>query len=548
VNAARLCGRDDRYRRFHPLARYLAIDGDHAPMHVAAASVSRGSVKVEKAITWIEAQPITSANAAEMGKRLKERLKEAGFAPAPVLVCIGRDRVIVKEVKYPPTPPADEPAVVRFQASKELTESPDEVVIDYFPLPAADANGERRAAVVVVRRDVVQAYQALCAAAGLRLSAITPRPVATVAALQRAIATGAVNPVESLSAAVAVLTRGERWAELSIARGGQVVFTRTLSGPALTSETALLGELRRNLTVYAGQNPQNQVQALYVAEADSPGGWSGRVRAGLSVPVYAFDPLAGVPSDTTPEHRGAFAGLSGMFALFAQAAEVPINFAAPREPKPPKDPNKRLVALAAPIMVLLLGAGIGWGIMLRMDKEKEIARLINEKTSLDQDLAKYEEDSKRIKALDDWIGRGVVLEDEIYDLVCRFPDPAGTRLQTLTINAREPEKNAKTRYVSHIEMKVETEDGKAIDRMLSEMVKDRHYRVDPKEPKGASGFGSTRFNQVFMVRADVEHRSPKEYIRTLNVSPPPRRDRAAEELKVNLAPAPFVLTAPGGEQ
>ena len=45
----------------------------------------------------------------------------------------GRDRVIVKEVRYPAVPEHEEPAVVRFQAIKEITDPPEEVTIDFTP-------------------------------------------------------------------------------------------------------------------------------------------------------------------------------------------------------------------------------------------------------------------------------------------------------------------------------------------------------------------------------------------------------------------------------
>src|SRR5947208_459042 len=99
-----------------------------------------------------------------------------------------------------------------------------------------------------------------------------------------------------------------------------------MSGPAL------LGERRRNLAVYNGQNPQQPVEALYVAEAAGPGGWSGRVRAGLTVPVQAFDPLAGVEHETPPDARGHFAALAGLLQLKAKAGRLPIDFVNPRQP------------------------------------------------------------------------------------------------------------------------------------------------------------------------------------------------------------------------
>ena len=70
-------------------------------------------------------------------------LKKAGISAAPVLASIGRERVILKEIRHPPVPTKEEPALVRFQTAKELSESPDDVIIDYTPLSDPAAPGGR---------------------------------------------------------------------------------------------------------------------------------------------------------------------------------------------------------------------------------------------------------------------------------------------------------------------------------------------------------------------------------------------------------------------
>ena len=72
------------------------------------------------------------AHAEEAGKRLRDHMKAASVGAAPVYACVGRDRVVLREIRYPQVPASEEPAIVRFQVEKELTEPPQTVVIDYM--------------------------------------------------------------------------------------------------------------------------------------------------------------------------------------------------------------------------------------------------------------------------------------------------------------------------------------------------------------------------------------------------------------------------------
>src|SRR5262249_6784473 len=153
-----------------------------------------------------------------------------GIAAAPVLACVGRDRLILKEVRFPQVPTHEEPGVVRFQAVKELTDNPDDVLIDYTTLPGLTAEGERRAQVLVVRKELVNAYRALCEAAGLRFAGLAPRAYGLVAVLRRLLGGSVlVPPPEPADAPVALVTVGEKWAEFCILKGDVLLQARTLN-------------------------------------------------------------------------------------------------------------------------------------------------------------------------------------------------------------------------------------------------------------------------------------------------------------------------------
>jgi Tfp pilus assembly PilM family ATPase len=509
------------------LARFLALDWDQNHLYVVSASIRGGAVKIERAAAWQEERSPNPADAAALGKVLRERLKSAGIAAAPVLACLGRDRVILKDVRYPSVPPAEEPGLVRFQAAKDLTDAADEVVIDYTAIGAAAANGEQKALVLIARKELVGTWQTLCQAAGLKLVGLTARPLGLAACARKALADAppevgvqtaeepAPAPGESAHAVVAV---AERWAEFAILRGPDLVLARSLNvGPMLAAE------VRRNLTVYAGQNPRCPVRSVFLAGKDAAELRQRLEEAGVA--VRPFDPFGGVdnPNLPTGPARGAFAGAAGL--LYARAAgPLPINFVQPRQPVVQRDPKRVRLALAGCLFLAVFAAA---GVYANAEKTR-----VNNETLIAQAEAAEAKKQRaaekdrllHLKGLEDWDGPRI--SDEIYDLTDRIPDVNLLRVNEIRV---EPiARTSKSREViARITIKGVLLGGasnrRALDQLVDQFHKDHAYTLEspPRLDEGS------RFTLV--VRMD--RRAPADYereIKARKANPPrplpPRQD------------------------
>jgi Tfp pilus assembly PilM family ATPase len=496
------------------LARYLALDWDHNQLYVVAATVGKGGVRVERAAVWPEERSPNPADAEALGKRLKERLREAGIAPAPVLVAVGRDRVIIKDVLFPQVPEAEEPAIVRFQAVKELTEPPDEVVLDYLVRERPGPNGERQAWAFILRKELVAAYQTLCKAAGLKLVGVTPRPLGVVTCLQRVPGTTVLTPAPEPGGAAAVLTVTEHWAEIIVAHDGAIVLTRSMTpGPNLA------GEARRNLAVYNGQWPQLPVKTVYVAGGGEHAALRERLHELLGVPVHPLDPFGGIERPEVPATgRGGFAGALGLLHARAERHGLRVNFAKPKQPKPPKDPNRKKIFIGAGIAAAALVAFVATCMAKLAAAQVQIDALTMEKINLDKQLLETDVDEKRIKALQDWADGEVVWLDELYDLTDRFPEPTNIRLTRLT--ADPVARTGKGKYAARMMLTGVTGDLKKADDLTSRLTSDGYYGVKPPQTSRNTGPDRLRgFSQQFALPVDVAKRPSEKYIRRLSVTP-----------------------------
>lgn len=542
------------------MANFIAIDLDSQGLY-AAAGGTRGAAKVTHALAWTgddgEAPVLTADTAKGIGEKLREKLKAAGVAPAPVLVSVGRDRVILKELKYPPVAPAEEPALVRFQAMKEMSEAADEIVLDYAPL--GEVGGERRSMAVVVRKEFFNAIQAMCQAAGLKLAGVTPRPYAVAAGLVRGFASGAVTPPESKSEAVAALTISPAGGEFTIVRQGEVTYTLAIPAPVVASETMLVAQIRRNLAVYAGQHPGHPVQAVYLAEVE--GLWAGRLRSALGVPVHDYDPLAGAVPGVAEALRGRFAGAAGLLAGKA-ANTLPINFASPRQPEVRKDPAKQRIAAVALVALILLFAGGAYGYVQVTDGETRIANLNVKKNTLAEQVAAGAPNANRAKAIDNWSKREVNWLEELYELADRMPADDGVRVTSLSGMPLPVGKDGKQEAQARLELKLAAANTSSANALVSAFERDnttpnKYYVGTTSSVGGLSSSAGAKYNQLVTIITKVNHRDPAQFDRNTRFAPIKRTSGYAgspvtptpapesKEKPMEPAPAPTEKTTEG---
>jgi len=214
--------------------------------------------------------------------------------------------------------------------------------------------------------------------------------------------------------------------------------------------------------------------------------------------------------------------------LYGRGKGLPINFVHPREPKPPADPNRRLMAWAgiAAAALLLIGGIAGYAVVAA--KQREVERLTKQKNELDEDLVKLDQDERRIAAVDQWQKSEIVWLEELYNLTARFPDITKLRLTELTaeplqLAPPQPGRPADPdKPVARVKLKgLATADG-PLSGLMAELVKDA-ARVDAIAHKGInSGPGRRQFAQEWSMSYQLAHLGPTHKAFTAT---PPERNR-----------------------
>ncbi len=497
------------------MASWLVLDWDQDQFHLLCVQSSRRGIEVTRAVTWTHPEPFTPSTAARVGAALREFLKAEKIAAAPVIVGLGRDRVFLKELRFPSIAAHEEASLVRFQTAKEMAESVENYAIDYVPLKSSGA--ERQVMSVASRRDFITMVQGLCQAAGLKLHAVTPKLFGMPLALERAVQPD-TSPLGAKQLNV-VLNIGQRWAELCFFKGDRLLQAQSLSkGPMLASE------VKRNLAVFQAQSAVNidleGPDCLYVFGDDAEAIES--LQAGQKLPVRLLDPMKAEPNlAAAPAH---FAGAIGLASLWSQAEAKPVNLATPKRVQaPPSAIQQRGVVYGsvAAVAVLFL---IGLMIYVLSVKRGEVDRLTKDKADFEKTLTEVAQERAEVDAYREWEQTTLPVLDEMYDLTARYPFEIGMRVNQLALrpNTTVKQKGVKTGPIALMTVNGIAPSSRAaqVDKLVERMMADPHLRADR---------GTTKFDKTwveYQLKVDVSKQAAEKYEMLLVVPARPPTPKA----------------------
>lgn len=457
------------------MASWLILDWDHEQFRILSAQGTRRGITINATATFAHPEPLTPSTAERVGKALRNFLKAQKIAAAPVIVGLGRDRIFLKELRIPAIAAHEEASLVRFQTGKEMTEAVDNYAVDYSYL--SNGAADRHIMTVAARRDIVVTCQALCAAAGLRLHAVTPRLFGTASALNHAVAPEP-SPLQP-NRLNAILSVNQRWAELCFFRG-----KRLLQAQALANGPLLAGEVRRNLAVFSAQHAVDVdlegPDKLYVF-ADDPAVVK-ELHLGQPLPVAELDPLADAPG----ENRAAFAGAVGLAELWSEAGERPVNLASPKRSSAPTTATQQRALIYGAVAALAAILLIGGMIYANVSRRKKVDELAAYQESKKGELNFTAQDRVDLEFYKDWEDSSVPWLDEMYDLTARYPFETGFRVNQFAGTSIGTKKNLKDKYVANLKVSGITPSGKErepVYDLIGAMSRDAHLRTSTKGGK-----------------------------------------------------------------
>jgi hypothetical protein len=206
-----------------------------------------------------------------------------------------------------------------------------------------------------------------------------------------------------------------------------------LMARSMTVGDSLLGEVRRNLALYAGQPhlnfPRDAIQTLYVCGDGENAVLREKLQGTLAIAVHGLDPFVKEERiDVPPQTRAGFTGAAGLLQLWAEHGAMPANFVKPREARPAASKHKKRVLVYGILGALILAGSIVLATLVQAQGREERDLLTQQENDAKKQLKDLQPEAKYLEGLKDWVDGDVSDLDEFYDLVALAPWREGLRI------------------------------------------------------------------------------------------------------------------------
>ena len=334
-----------------------ALDIDQRMLRVVQVATGKtpGSTWVKRVeVIPVPGEEFDLANSQKVGEWIAQQLKSLHISPGTVVMAARRGEAVLKELLLPPLKDAGEMAsMVHMRAARELPFPEKDAVIDFTvtKVPtkkelqsakkeAIPATPDTKAHVVVaaVRRETVNHYQAIAEAAGLTLTGLALRPLASFRALK-----ACVPGINGNTVAIISVRRHE--VDVDILINSRLVFSRELAvnlDPQKDATDAVrqdsiaqtAKEIVRCLHSYEGSEAYKPLEHLFVAGGTGlEENLTDIIRVKTDIACKRMPPPTGVrlPKEKETDATRALTAL-GLALGFVDERGLAVNFLAPKRP------------------------------------------------------------------------------------------------------------------------------------------------------------------------------------------------------------------------
>ncbi len=437
----------------------VCLDWDERSLRALDVSVSRMGVKVRAAVHVPIGPGTDAADPASMGEFLRRTLAEHRIRTRRAAIKLPRQAVVLNRLSLPNGKTDELAAMVQIQIGKELPYSKDQAVID-FAVSHEEGVGKCDVWVGAVRTSVIDQYERMMSAAGLKLERIGLRPYANVAAVT---ADGAP------SGRMLTVDVGPSNTEINVIRDGQLVYSRAASvsipmeglekpspvrpvqaQPRETGDEtipladeflappspmdALLVEVSRTIEAYRVADPGARIDRIVLAGSvglrdGDAAVFEGRFRSPASVfsapSSLKWRPEGGVSA-------APFSAAIGLALTHAGDARTHFDFLHPKEPEAGSRERARRVPVVAGMAAVFVLAAVLAAVMPIYNRKSEIAVLEAQIKAVEEDVVPRKDFMKQYEDVEAWETRSIAWVDTLKHLAEALPpnkDASVTRIE-----------------------------------------------------------------------------------------------------------------------
>lgn len=397
----------------------LIISWEQQRLVLLSGSASNSEVRVEKFVVldWPSGtDPRENRNAS--GLFLKEALRENGLSADSAVVSLPREAVVLRHLHLPDLPDDELPEIVKLQAATKSAVPPDQLLIDFLPLPGKNAEGLRPVMIATIDRKNSELIRETLRSAGLSLAGIV---IESVGLAEIASRTTTPDYGKTL---LAITQTGNRLELLFLQNDSLMMMHTAVLGEGAELDKAVMAEINR-ATIATEQKVGPVTIGEVVLFSDSKSNFSL-----LSSKYGSHFQAVDLGTSSTIERSGrvgvsdittTIGALSGLLLNRTQGRIPGLDFINPRRKAAVKDDRLKKYGLYAAAGVAVVVFGLYGYFSYRGKLDSTIAELKSRQAELNGALEQGKPTLASNKDLREWQDRDLDLLAEIDEIQTTLP-------------------------------------------------------------------------------------------------------------------------------